>query len=412
MTLSQDTIANREECRVCGSALGKELITFDALPVAGAYVSPQDPPPDPVFPLSLLQCIACGLVQLRQSVTPAFYRRYSFMSGVASGYVSYLGHFAQHVSNTLGSGKRVLEIGCSDGSLLELLRNAGFNVAGFEPARDPALAAQRKQLDVVNQFFNERSACSSGFEKADLIVVRHVLEHIDDFSAIFQGIDQLAKPNATLLIEVPDLTSTIEHALFSNIYHIHPCYFDVRTMSDLLDRHGWRTAGSTIVNIFGGSLLLWAQRKGVTMGPDFSFRDVTLRSTHAATPSELNRFVLKWKDTARCIREFFDRLRNQGARIAGYGAAERTVSAIGTSGLDASHVSVIFDQNPNLTGRMLPGSRIPILHPGAIRELNPEYLVVFAQSFEDEIIQQQSAFREAGGQFVSLKSGIPRVLAG
>jgi SAM-dependent methyltransferase len=413
MTLYQDTIVNQKNCRVCGTALGRKLIAFDALPVAGAYVSPHDPPPDPVFPLSLLQCTVCGLVQLRQSVTPSFYSRYSFMSGVAAGYMSYLGHFAEHISNTLDLGTRVLEIGCSDGSLLDLLRNAGFRVAGFEPAREPALAAQRKQLEVVNQFFNEKSASSSGFERADLIVIRHVLEHIDDFWAIFQGIDQLAKPNATLLVEVPDLTSTIEHALFSNIYHIHSCYFDVRTMSDLLDRHGWQTAGSTTVDIFGGSLLLWAQRKGMTTkGPAFSFREVALQSTRAAIPSELDGFVLKCEDTARCTLEFFDRLRNQGARVAGYGAAERTVSTIGMSGLDASHVSVIFDRNPNLVGRMLPGTRIPILHPDAISELNPEYLVVFAQSFEDEIIRQQSAYRDAGGRFISLKSGIPRVLAG
>ncbi|MGH9606794.1 MAG: class I SAM-dependent methyltransferase [Terracidiphilus sp.] len=410
MTIYRDMIVRRESCRICGASLGRELITFDALPVSGAYVSPQDPPPDPVFPLSLIQCSACGLAQLRESVTPSFYSRYCFMSGVAAGYMNYLGHFAKHISDTLEQGTRVLEIGCSDGSLLELLRNAGFKVAGFEPATGPALAAQNKSLAVANEFFNVNSASRCGFERADLIIIRHVLEHIDDFLPIFAGIDHLAEPDATLVIEVPDLASTVKHAIFSNIYHIHPCYFDVRTLSDLLARYGWQAVGSTTVDIFGGSLLVWAQRKGMAKRPAFSFREVTRQPARIVNSSELYSFVLTWKETAQKAREFFDRLRNRGAHIAGYGAAERTASMIGASGLDASHVSVIFDRNPHLDGRMLPGSRIPILHPSAIAAHKPEYLVIFAQSFEDEIIHQQNSFHDAGGRFISLKSGVPRIL--
>ncbi len=409
-TFQQDMVVRREGCRICGAALASELIAFDDLPVAGVYVSQEDIPPDPVFPLTLTHCTDCGLVQLRESVVPSFYNRYSFISGVATGYKNYLRLLGKHFAETLTQGSRVLEIGCSDGTLLQLLRDAGFAVAGFEPATGPANTAREKGLSVANEFFNAESASRSGFETADLVIVRHVLEHIDEFPAIFAGIDQLAHPKTNLVIEVPDLTSTVERSIFSNIYHIHACYFDVATMSDLLERYGWQTVGSTTVDIFGGSLLLWAQRKGMAGGPAFSFQEVACQPTRAATLSELNSFAVKWKETARTVREFFDGLRDRGMRVAGYGAAERTTSLMGTSGLDASHISAIYDRNPHLIGKALPGSRIPILHPTAIPEDNPQYLVIFAQSFEDEIIRQQAAFREAGGRFISLKSGRPRIL--
>lgn len=416
MARSLEMLVCQDTCRICATPIGDDkLIDFDALPVAGAYVSPKDAPPDPVFPLTLLRCSGCGLVQLRESLAPEFYSHYSFMSGVANGYKDYLSRLASHLGEYLVKGSRVLEIGCSDGTLLQFLQDVGLSVAGFEPAMEPATAAQEKGLSVVKDFFHSDSAVQSGFESVDLVIIRHVLEHINDFSSIFAGIDLLAKPDAMLLIEVPDLTSTIEQSIYSNIYHIHPCYFDVETMSELLERYGWERVDSTTVDIFGGSLLLWAQRKGAASKrnstPLLSFEKVACHPARGTTPTELKNFILNWKAAAQATRDFFDEFRDRGVLVAGYGAAERTTSLMGVSGLDGSHISVIFDRNPNLIGRALPGSRVLILNPDTISEHNIEYLVIFAQSFQSEIVRQQAAFRDAGGKFISLRSGIPTIVA-
>lgn len=415
MTFSEKLVVHRDTCRICFARLDDEIIAFDGLPVAGAYVEPQDPLPDPVFPMTLLRCSACGLVQLRESLAPSFYSHYTFMSGVASGYKNHLSLIAAHLRECCEPGTRVLEIGCSDGTLLQLLRDLGFAVAGFEPATGPANAALEKGLPVVTDFFQANSAVRSGFDQADVVVIRHVLEHIDDFPAIFAGIDLLAAPGAMLLIEVPDLTSTVDKSIYSNIYHIHPCYFELETMSALLDSYQWETVGSTTVDTFGGSLLLWAQRKGQSSRSDsrpaLSFEKIACRPAHGATRADLQDFVLTWKTAARATRDFFDKLRDRGAHVAGYGAAERTTSLMGVAGLDGSHISVIFDRNPNLVGKALPGNRVPILNPDKIPEHNPEYLVIFAQSFQDEIVGQQRAFRDGGGKFISLRSKHPEVFS-
>lgn len=253
MSSSQLLFAPRTACRICTRNLEEELVAFLDLPVSGVYVSPESPLPDPVFPLTLLRCSFCGLVQLRESLSASFYSRYSFMSGVATGYKDYLTQLASHLQKKLQPGTRIIEIGCSDGTLLKSLGDTGFSVAGFEPAMEPAQAAQKKGLTVANEFLNIDSANRSGFESADVIIVRHVLEHIDDFPAIFAGIERLAAPDAILLIEVPNLTSTIEKLIYSNIYHIHPCYFDVDTMSVLLKQYDWIPEGSRIVDIFGAA---------------------------------------------------------------------------------------------------------------------------------------------------------------
>jgi SAM-dependent methyltransferase len=415
MTLSQHLFFRRDTCRSCFAQLSDEIVAFESMPVAGAYVSPQDPLPDPASSLTVLRCSECGLLQLREVLAPSFYSQYSFMSGVAGGYSDYLKQLASGISECYGQGTRVLEVGCSDGTLLKLLNERGFFVTGFEPANAPAAAALNKGLTVVNDFLHADSAVRSGFEPADVIVIRHVLEHIDDFLPIFEGIDRLATPDATLLIEVPDLSSTIERSMYSNVYHIHSCYFDVETLSALLERHGWKPTGAITVNTFGGSLLLWAQRKDAKAAarslPRLTFDELACKAANGATRAELRKFGSDWKLAAQAVRDFFDRLRDGKARVAGYGAAERTTSLMGAAALDASHISVVYDRNPNLVGRALPGSRIPIRYPDEMPELHPEYLVIFAQSFESEIVAQQHAFRSAGGKFISIRSGRPEVLA-
>jgi hypothetical protein len=410
MTAHGEMIVNLEKCRVCQSRLDSVLIAFDGLPVAAAYVQPEDPLPDSVYPLTLLQCKVCGLVQLRESITPAFYRRYSFASGVADGYKRYLSQFAKHIAESLPAGAMVLEVGCNDGTLLQYLQDAQLTVAGFEPAQGPAAVAQRKGLAVINEYFNPETVEHCGFPRASSIVIRHVLEHIDEFDPIFTAIDQMVQPDTTLVIEVPDLTTAVHKSLFSNIYHIHPCYFGIETLSYLLKRHGWNTVGSTTVNIFGGSLVVWAQRATAAQHTELSFPNLSVAPARSVTNSELDEFVQKWRETAHITRKFFDDLRAQGKRIAGYGAAERTASLMGIAGLDRSHVEVLFDRNPHLVGKALSGNRIPILHPDALAEYKPDYLAIFAQSFEEEIIAQQAEYRISGGCFISFKSGQPQII--
>ena len=343
-------------------------------------------------------------MQLRESLEPSFYSQYKFLSGVAGAYREHLNWLA----DGLGRAGNVLEIGASDGTLLELLRARGCGVAGFEPAREPAARAWKKDLAVLNEFFGRETARFCPLPSVDVVVIRHVLEHIDDFASIFEGLEQLIGPETRLVVEVPDLRSTVDGAIYGNIYHIHPCYFDVASMSRLLARYGWQPEGARIVDIFGGSLLLEARREGRTG----EGRGLVSQGTAPGPvePRELEAFARDWRATAAAVRRFFDELRATGARVAGYGAAERTTALLGTAGLDASHLSALYDRNPALEGLATPGSHIPIRHPRRILEDRPDYLVIFARSFEDEIVRELAAYRAQGGRIVSTRTAPPRVL--
>ena len=399
-TEAEAMIRTQRECRLCRATMPHPLIAFPGLPVAGTYVSSSTQDADPVFPLSLVECNRCGLVQRGESLAPSFYVRYQFLSGVAVGYRNHLSGLVRDVSALLPQDAAVLEIGASDGTLLEELRGRGFSVAGFEPAEEPCRLAQGKGLAVVNRFFGPDTVAECPLERVDLVVIRHVMEHMNDFQSLFEGLDRLIHSGTGLLIEVPDLVSTVAQEIYSNIYHLHSSYFDASTMSRLLEQFGWRVRTLRIVDVFGGSLLLWADRCA-SSGRVLKLDSVSSQEPRALQASALHQFAAHWRERAGETRRFFDRLRAKGMRVAGYGAAERTTALVGMAGLEASHMIAIYDRNPNLDGLRLPGSRIPIRCADRIADDRPECLVIFARSFEAEILRQYAAFGCNGGRFVS-----------
>lgn len=399
-------------CRLCQTEFDTNtavIASYEMLPIAGAYIDPDlagEAANDPAAPLTMLQCSDCALVQLEQSLLPVFYKNYSFFGGIGQTYKTYLQGLAQDVSDAISDKACVLEIGCGDGTFLELLQQQGHQVFGFEPAEHPAGRAQKKGLPVSSRYFSDSAFIESGYPDANCIVIRHVLEHIDNFESLFAGINQAATEDTLLIIEVPDLAETVNGGMYGNIYHPHACYFDQETMKALLHQYGWVCGESWIVPIFGGSLFVAATRRSAPV-----FRPGSaLHHSQALSGQEVLDFGEKWQQYAFNIAAFIRDLTSEDATVSGYGAAERTCSIIGAAGLNTSDVNCLYDKNPNLAGKCIPRTRIPIHHPDEIATQPPDYMVIFAQSNEAEIIEQLQSYRQAGGKCISLQPDGPVIL--
>lgn len=392
-------------CRLCCSRENDALVSYDSLPVAGCYVTPNDLGEDPCRPFSVLRCQDCGLVQLGQALDASFYADYRFVGDVSSGYKAHMDRVAGWVHEVVGDGKLVIEVGASNGALLEEVQRLGCRAAGFEPALEPARRAQAKGLQVVAEALTVNTAAQRGGQ-ADAIVIRHVMEHIDDLHGFMEAVTVLSHKTTTLVVEVPDLASTVRSNLHSNFYHPHLCYFDEYTLGRLLKEHGWTVQGSSIVDIFGGSLLMVATRSEDAA----SLPALPGKPTEALLTGELESFFAGRAANADALRNFLDACAEQGLVVDGYGAAERTIAAIGAAGIEHHHLRRLYDRNSLLWGWSVPGCRVPIAPAEDMYVDPPDLVVVFAVSHEDEIIQEQSAYLESGGRFVSLRAGAPRVL--
>ncbi|MEL6180676.1 MAG: hypothetical protein AAFS10_17075, partial [Myxococcota bacterium] len=117
-------------CRACGGATGTALVSYDALPVSGCYVRPEQTEADPCRPFTVVRCSSCRLVQLDQGLEVGFYDDYRFMGDVGAGYSAHLKSVADWLGSLMTQGDQIVEVGASNGALLTLLAEHGSSVMG------------------------------------------------------------------------------------------------------------------------------------------------------------------------------------------------------------------------------------------------------------------------------------------
>lgn len=409
--MSEHEVLRRiDVCRICGASPLKELARHDGIPIAGTYLRESDlGEEDRVYPLTILQCPHCALVQLSEILPAEVYRGYRFSGGATATYRRYLDGVADLLMARHGArGRRILEIGSSDGYLLRALRQRGAaSVYGYEPSLAVTPAGEGNDLPVCSSFFSAATLHHCPILPADLVIIRHVLEHIDDLHAFLDAVRAALAPgvDSRLVIEVPDLAAIVEHGLYAHFYHEHLSYFCLVQLDALLAGHGFVIHETNRVNIHGGSLFVVCGRAEGENGAT-SKGASSVSSVIAPLPEFFARRAL-----------YFERLGNfvraecaAGVRMAGYGAAERTVVTCALSGLDRNHVRYIVDGNSHLHGCLTPGSRIPIYSPSHLDTESPDAVIIFATSYEAEIVAALASSRLQGVRCVSILPA-PRYLA-
>ena len=100
------------------------------------------------------------------------------------------------------------------------------------------------------------------------------------------------------------------------------------------------------------------------------------------------------------LRALLTRLHVEGHALAGYGAPAKGNTLLNYCGIGPDLIPWTVDRNPLKVGTFTPGTHIPVLHVDTLRERQPDVVLILAWNFADEIIEQQQAFRAAGGRFI------------
>lgn len=393
-------------CRSCGSSPLAPIIAFGRTPLADALVTEQQlGSPELFVPLDLAFCERCSLVQILQTVAPEilFCRSYPYFSSVSPALMKHFASSAEALIARLGLGpdNLVIEAASNDGYMLRVFHERGIPVLGIDPADGPAAAAQSRGIPTLNTFFTvdlARELRAQG-RRADLFLANNVLAHVADLNGFVDGINTLLAPTGTAVIECPYVVDLIDHCEFDTIYHQHLCYFSVSALDALFRRHGLFLNRVERTAIHGGSLRLFVSPFEAV---EDSVRALmsTERAAGVTTFAYYRSFAERVDRLRTAVMEILRSLRADGKRIAGYGAAAKANTLLAYFGIDTTLLEYVADLNGFKIGRFMGGNHLPIVDPARIAADRPDYLMILAWNFADEIVKQQSAFHDAGGRFI------------
>jgi SAM-dependent methyltransferase len=396
-------------CRFCGAAVEAVFADLGMSPLANSYLPPERANGmEPFYPLRALVCGNCFLVQLEEFETPErIFSDYAYFSSYSSSWLDHSRRYSELMAERFGldGSSHVVELASNDGYLLQYFRERRISVLGVEPAANVAKVALQKGIPTLVEFFGQETATSlAGDSSADLLLGNNVLAHVPDLNDFVAGMKILLKPGGVITMEFPHLMSLMRDNQWDTIYHEHFSYFSFLTVSRVFEAHGLRLFDVEELPTHGGSLRIYGCHAENAEQPD-SERALQLRERErAAGYEQLDTYLeygLRVEQDKRQILRFLIDLKEQGLRIAGYGAPAKGNTLLNYCGVRPDFIDCTYDLNPHKQGHFLPGSHIPIRSPEAIGEDRPDVILILPWNLKDEILDQLSFIREWGGRFAA-----------
>ena len=399
-------------CRHCNTPLKLVFVDLNNCPLSNDMLTQsQLDQPETYYPLKVYMCHSCFLVQVDEmkKAELIFNNEYTYFSSFSK---SWLAHAKRYVDMmtvrfNLGESSQVIEIASNDGYLLQYFKEYNIPVLGVDPTANTASIAISKGIPTIIDFFGSELANKFKYQgiKADLILGNNVLAHTPNIDDFVQGVKIAMKENGVATFEFPHLYQLIEENQFDTIYHEHFSYLSFITVYNIFKSQDLEIFDVEELPTHGGSLRVFAKHTADTtksISPNVQKLFDKEIKAGMCTLQYYSGFQSKVDKIKYDFWNFLIMAKKHNKTVVGYGAAAKGNTLINYCGLKGDDlIKFVCDASPFKQNRLLPGSHIPVKHPDEIKQLKPDYVIIFPWNLKTEISEQLSYIKEWNGKFVT-----------
>ncbi len=402
----------RKCCRFCNSNDLIEVMDLGLMPLAGAFIKQKDFSDEKFYPLTLDFCNSCSLVQVKEVISAdiLFKENYFFFSSSINTLINHFREYANDLYNEFLSNlenPKILEIGCNDGVMLRPFSDLGVLPIGVDPATNVVKTIDIDKAVIYNDYFTEKLSNNilNEYGKLDLVVSNFSFAHIDDMQDVIKGITTILKDDGVFVFEIYYLVNLIEEMNYDMIYHEHMSYYSLYTLTKFFNEYNMevfeikhnkevRTGSTRFYVKFNSNSNL---KISDNVNKVYS-REINL---NYHKKNIYNEYASKVELNKNQTIDLLKKLKSEGKSIIGYGASGRGTVIMNYCKIDSRYLDYVVDDAPQKVGFFTPGTRLEIKSWDYVLENGyPDYIILFAWSFTEEVIKKRQDFIQNGGKFI------------
>jgi len=341
-------------CEVCGNNQLIEVLDLGNHPLCDDLIRVGDNRVCQEFPIKIGFCGTCLTAHQLYQVPKAslFTKEYHYRARMTGSVLAGMENFVESCEARFGdlSGKKVLDIGCNDGSLLTYFQNKGCKTLGVEPTQ----AASDSSHKTFNEFFESSTVDKilTEFGQPDIITFTNVFAHIEDLPGLLKNLKKLMSATSKLVIENHYLGAVFSSGQFDTFYHEHPRTYSRKSFDYIASTLGFQVSDVQFVSRYGGNIRVFI---GSDTSNNIEVDESNFKELFVDMKDEMNLWIVETRSKVNDWIKKYGRLRAKAF-------PGRAAILIKLLDLDEKQISAVYEIKGSIkVGHYIPGTRIPIM---------------------------------------------------
>jgi len=347
------------------------------------------------FPLNLIRCKKCDLVQLDYIVKNdlMFHKDYPYRSDITPTLKNNLTGISDYIQKNFNynSNSLVVDIGSNDGTLLSGFKKKNYRVLGVEPTNISKIA-NKKGIKTENIFFNSINArkLKKKYGEASIITATNVFAHVDELDKFMQGVKTLLKKNKGIfLTESHYLVDIVEKLQYDSIYHEHLRFYLLKNLINIFSKYNLKVIDALRIPNYGGSIRVVAsadKSHKINKRVKKILKDEKKKGYY--NDKIYKKFSTRVRNSKKKLQNYLWKLKSLKKKIVGIGCPGRAVTLLSYLNVDNSILDYIAEQKNSLKLNLYtPTSRIKVINENIMLKKQPDYAFMLSWHYYEDIIK-------------------------